>query len=247
MFSKSEVFQCFVKFKLLVEKQFSTNIKQFQSDNGGEYTSTQFKQFFRNNGILHRLTCPHTSQQNGVAKRKHRHVVDLGLTLLAQAGLPPKYWVDSFLTTTYLINRLPTHVLNHKSPFSKLFGKSPDYTLLRSFGCLCYPLLRPYAPHKLSFRSKSCLFLGYCNNQHGYRCLDPQSHKVYISRHVVFDESTFPAKDMDLAHGFCTVTTSSGIPLFIPTLLSSSTHNPSPTTTIPHTSSPNSSYLTLLL
>jgi hypothetical protein len=195
---------------LLAEKQFSTAIKQLQSDNGGEYTSNQFKEFLSQNGILHRLTCPHTSQQNGVAERKHRHVVELGLTLLAQSGLSPKYWVDSFLTAIYLINRLPTPVLNNDSPFFKLFGKDPDYTSLRSFGCLCYPLLRPYASNKLSFRSKPCIFLGYATNHHGYRCLEPQTQKVYISRHVVFDESKFPAKGTSFPQGSCTVTATPG-------------------------------------
>jgi transposase InsO family protein len=59
--NKSELFQCFVKFKLLVENLFTTKIKQFQSDNGGEYTSKQFKDYLSQSGILHRLSCPHTS------------------------------------------------------------------------------------------------------------------------------------------------------------------------------------------
>jgi transposase InsO family protein len=111
MFNKSDVYQCFLKFKVLMEKQFNTPIKQFQSDNGGEYTSNQFRLYLSQNGIFHRLTCPHTSQQNGIAERKHRHIVELGLTLVAQLGLPSKHWVDSFLTSVYLINRLPTPML----------------------------------------------------------------------------------------------------------------------------------------
>jgi hypothetical protein len=178
--NKSDVFQCFIKFKLLVEKQFSREIKQIQTDNGGEYTSIHFKKILSTNGIFHHLTCPHTSQQNGIAERKHRHVVETGLTLLAQSGLSNRFWVDSFLTATYLINRLPTHVLNHESPYSKIFGKIPDYSLMRVFGSLCYPLLRPYVKHKLSFRSKPCIFVGYCANQRGYRCLDPQTQNLYF-------------------------------------------------------------------
>jgi len=89
--NKSDVFQCFIKFKLLVENLFSTIIKYLQTDNDGEYTSTNFKQFLSQHGIFHRLTCLQTSQQNGIAKRKHRHIVKTRLTLLAQFGLPPKY------------------------------------------------------------------------------------------------------------------------------------------------------------
>ena len=71
LFNKSDVFSCFVKFKAVVENLFSCHIKKFQSDNGGEYVSKQFISFFDTIGILHRLTCPYTSQQNGVAERKH--------------------------------------------------------------------------------------------------------------------------------------------------------------------------------
>jgi len=125
----------------------------------------------------------------------------MGLTFLAQSGLSTKFWVESFLTSIYLINRLPKKVLNNESPYSNLFGKQPDYSFLKVFGSLCYPLFWPYGKHKLSFCSKPCIFLGYCINQRGYRCFDPQSHKVYISRHVVFDEMKFPAKDVPLSPG----------------------------------------------
>jgi transposase InsO family protein len=148
LLNKSDVYQCFVKFTLLVENLFSSKIKQLQTNNGGEYTSALFKQFLAQHGIFHKLTCPYTSQQNGIAERKHRHIMEMRLTLLAQSGLSPKYWVDSFLTAIFLINRLPSPILKNESPFSKLFKKSPDYTNLKAFGCLCYSLLRPYDNHK---------------------------------------------------------------------------------------------------
>jgi transposase InsO family protein len=192
---KSDVFLCFMKFKSLVENLFSCKIKQIQTDNGGEYISHTFTKFLETHGILHRLTCPYTSEQNGIAERKHRHIAETGLSLLAQSHLSNKYWVDAFLTAIYLINRMPTPVLHNNSPYFTLFQRHPDYTTLRSFGCACFPLLRPYNSHKLSFRSKKCIFLGYSTNQKGYRCLDPTSHRVYISRHVVFDETKFPAQD----------------------------------------------------
>lgn len=193
LYAKSEVFDQFVKFKLMVENQFSTTIKQLQSDGGGEYNSLQFQSFLTKSGIIHRKSCPHTSQQNGLAERKLRHILETGLTLLAHAHLSNKYWVDAFFTAIYIINRLPTPTLEFKSPFSKLYDKEPDYQVLRVFGCKCYPLLRPYGLHKLEYRSKPCLFLGY--HHAGYKCLDPITNKVYLSRHVVFDESTFPAKE----------------------------------------------------
>jgi hypothetical protein len=197
--NKSDVFQVFVQFKSIVENQFSSSIKQFQCDGGGEYMSKQFKKFLVTHGILHRVSCPHTPQQNGVAERKHRHIMEMGLSLLAQSHLSSIFWVDAFVTSVFIINRLPSSVLGDVSPFFKLFKKGPDYSLFRSFGCSCFPLLRPYSTHKLMFRSKHCIFLGYSSNQRGYRCLDPVSRKVYVSRHVVFDESRFPATEGGLS------------------------------------------------
>jgi hypothetical protein len=105
---KSDIFVCFFKFKCLVENLLSRKIKQLQTDRGGEFTSSQFKTFLANNGIVHRISCPYTSEQNGIAECKHRHVVESGLALLAHSHLPNKYWVDAFLTAIYLINRF-TH------------------------------------------------------------------------------------------------------------------------------------------
>jgi transposase InsO family protein len=191
---KSNVFLSFVKFKALVENQICTQIKQFQSDNGGEFVSKTFSDFFALHGILHRRSCPHTAQQNGLAECKHRHLMEMGLSLLAQSHLPNLFWVDAFLHSAYIINRLPTPLLSNESPFSNLFQRSPNYSLFRVFGCAAYPLLRPYHPHKLAFKSKQCVFIGFSPHHKGYRCLDPVTHRVYLSRNVVFDELLFPAQ-----------------------------------------------------
>lgn len=151
---KSDVFLSFVKFKALVENQLCTRIKQFQSNNGGEFVSKAFSDFFALHGILHRRSCPHTAQQNGLAERKHRHLMEMGLSLLAQSHLPHRFWVDAFLHFAYIINRLPTPLLSNDSPYSKLFQGPPNYSLFLIFGCAAYPLLRPYIPHKLSFLNK---------------------------------------------------------------------------------------------
>jgi hypothetical protein len=78
------------------------------------------------------------------------------------------------------------------SPWEILFGHSPEYKSFKVFGCACYPLLRPYNSHKFNLRSTQCIFLGYSTNAKGYLFLDPTSNCLYTSRHVVFDENTFP-------------------------------------------------------
>ena len=91
MHQKSEVFTNFVKFKLLVENQFTSHIKQLHTDGGGEYNYVQFQTFLTKHGIVHRKTCPYTSQQNGLVERKLRHILETSLTLLAHSHLSNKY------------------------------------------------------------------------------------------------------------------------------------------------------------
>jgi hypothetical protein len=161
-----------------------------QTDWGGEYQ--KLNSFFQCVGISHLVSCPYAHQQNGPAERKHRHIVEVGLSLLAYASMPLKYWDEAFLTAVYLINHLPSKVIQSKTPMECLFGKSGDYSLLRMFGCACWPNLQPYNRHKLEFRSKQCAFLGYSNLHKGYKCLDISTGRLYISCDIVFDESVFP-------------------------------------------------------
>jgi hypothetical protein len=77
-------------------------------------------------------------------------------------------------------------------PYTLLHGTTPDYDQLRVFGCLCYPNLSATASHKLAPRSTACVFLGYPSSHKGYRCLDLVTKRIIISRHVVFDETSFP-------------------------------------------------------
>lgn len=120
-----------------------------QTDWSGEYQ--KLSKFFQKIGIEHHVSCPYTHQQNGATERKHRHAVEMGLTLLSQASMPLSFWDEAFLTSCYLINRLPSKIIQNVTPLHKLFGVQPDYTLLRTFGCACWPHLRPYNQHKLQF------------------------------------------------------------------------------------------------
>jgi transposase InsO family protein len=189
---KSQVLASFQHFKNTMENHLGTSIKTLRTDCGGEYTNKEFCQFCSQSDIIHQFTCPHTSQQNGVAERKHRHIVDMALTLISHSSLPFQYWTYAFSTAIFLIHRLPSLSRGSISPWETLFGKSPNFSLFKSFGCACFPLLRPYSKHKFSLRSKECIFLGYASNSKGYLCLDPLTSRTYISRNVVFNESHYP-------------------------------------------------------
>lgn len=93
------------------------------------------------------------------------------------------------------INRLPTTVLNNKSPFKVLFNTSPNYANFKSFGYWVFPYLRDYASNKLAPRSVPCIFLGYSSSHKGLRCCDPIASRFYTTRHAQFDEFSYPFAD----------------------------------------------------
>jgi hypothetical protein len=115
MNDRTDAQHIFMLFHAHVERLLDIKIKCVQYDWGWEYQKLHH-QFFLKFGIAHHVSCPHTHQQNGSVERKHRHIVETGLALLAHAGMPLKFWNETFTTTTDLINRLPTRVIDNLCP-----------------------------------------------------------------------------------------------------------------------------------
>ncbi|KAK8921769.1 hypothetical protein KSP39_PZI020770 [Platanthera zijinensis] len=192
MKNKSDVFSTFILFQNYAENIFSSRVKIVQCDGGGEFLNDRFKSHLATCGISIHFSCPYTPAQNGVVERKHRHIVSMGRCLLLHSGLPHSYWAEAFSTAVFLINRLPSPVLGNLTPHHLAFGKPPDYSSLKVFGCSCFPLLPPTGRTKLMSPSIHCIFIGYSSTHKGYRCLHFPTGRIYISRHVTFDESSFP-------------------------------------------------------
>jgi histone deacetylase 1/2 len=108
---------------------------------------------FKKNGIAHHVSRLHAHQQNGSAKCKHCHIVEVGLALLANASVPLKFWDEAFLRAAFLTNLLPSKVGNGDSPVKRLLHTKPSYESLRVFDCAYWPNLHPYNKRKLSYRS----------------------------------------------------------------------------------------------
>lgn len=182
MRTKDEVLSLFPDFLTMVEIQYKTTVKGVQSDNAPEL---RFFAIYKAKGIQAFHSCPETPEKNSVVERKHRHILNVARSLMFQAKLPLEYLSDCVLTAVFLINRLPSSLLQDKSPFQILTSKRPDYTDIRTFGCLCYVSTSSKNRHKFQPRAKACIFLGYPSGYKGYKVMDLDTNVVSISRNVV--------------------------------------------------------------
>ncbi|KAL0549526.1 hypothetical protein IC582_014011 [Cucumis melo] len=186
----SELSRTYIEFVNMSRIQFSCPIKTLRTDNALEYKDSTSLSFLSKQGTLVQRSCPYTSQQNGRAERKHRHILDSVRALLFSALYPEKFWGEAALTFVYTINRLPSSILQNISPFEKLYGTPPNYSNLKTFGCVYFVLLHPHEHTKLEPRARLCCFLGYGTEHKGFRCWDPLSNRLRISRHVRFWKHT---------------------------------------------------------
>ena len=134
----SELLQVYSNFAKMIETQFSKRIKIFLSDNALDYTQYAFQAVLHSYGTVHHLTCLGTSQQNGRAERKFRHILDTVRALLLSTKVPAPFWGEAAL---HAINRTLSPVIHNQTPYKRLFRSPPDYHHLRSFGSVCFVFL----------------------------------------------------------------------------------------------------------
>ncbi|KAL3830794.1 hypothetical protein ACJIZ3_019596 [Penstemon smallii] len=196
---KSEVFDTFRKWKAMVENETGLQIKKLRTDNGGEYEASIFKKFCYEHGIRMERTVPGTPQQNGVAERMNRTLTERARTMRMQSGLPKMFWAEAVNIAAYLINRSPSVPLEHKIPEEVWSGKDVKLSHLKVFGCIAYVHISDHGRNKLDPKSKKCIFLGYGDDEFGYRIWDDANRKIIRSRDVIFNERVM-YKDRHLAN-----------------------------------------------
>lgn len=189
--SKQEVLEIFKTLHPLLERR-QTKISSIYIDGGGEFQS--LSSYLKSQGIEHLVFPPYTPQQVALVECRHSHVIETAKTLLHQASLPPNFWSFACDQAVYLINRLTTPILNNQCSYEILFQEAPNYKPIKTFSCLCYPWLRPYAKNKLEPKSMPCVYLGFSNKYYSH--FDPVTSKIYLSRDVVFSENNYPFENI---------------------------------------------------
>ena len=118
--SKYDVLHVIPQFSKMVITQFNTWVKVFLFDNDREFVNRSLATLFQENGILHQITCVYTPQLNGIAERKNRHSLEVARTLCFTMHVPKRFWVDTVMTTVFLINRMTACVIDYQTPLRML-------------------------------------------------------------------------------------------------------------------------------
>jgi transposase InsO family protein len=186
--SKDEVFSKFKEFKALIENLSERKIKILRSDNGGEYTSKEFVNFCRDVGIKRELTTPYNPQQNGVAERKNRTIMEVVKTMIHDQDLPMCLWAKVAMAAVYVQNRLSRSALGFKTLEEMFTGKKPEVSHLKICGCPVFIHIPKEKRNKLEPSGKKGIFVGYCEVSKAFRIYIPGHRHIEISRDVTFDE-----------------------------------------------------------
>ena len=152
--------------------------------------------FLKEKGIHHQSICVNTPQQNGIVKRKNKHLLEVARAIIFSMNVPRYFWVEAVLIAFYLINQMPTKILKYSTPlecFQKIFPLSRMYSNLplKVFDCIVFIHLPNHNQSKLDSRTEKCVFIGYASNQKGYKCYNPQTRKMYVSMDVPFIEDIY--------------------------------------------------------
>ena len=191
--SKDGVLECFKQFQTEAERQTGKKLKVLRSDNGGEYTSKAFEDYCSSKGVRREKSISYTPQQNGVAERMNRTLMECVRAMLTHAQLDKSLWAEAVTSAVYVRNRSPTSALKQKTPYQVWTGKIPDVRHFRVWGCDAYVHINDVHRKKLDVKSKLHCFVGYSDTQKGYRLLCSNTGKILISRDVKFREQNFSA------------------------------------------------------
>ena len=208
MHNKSESFECFKKIHRHAQTRFNSKVqsikfthyttdqrilKAIRSDNGGEYLSNGFKGYLEEHGIHHQLTVAYTPQQNGVAERMNRTLMNLVRSMLHHKGIHKSFWAEALSTAVYIRNRvtsrgLPTDI----TPHHIWMDRAPDLGHTRVFGSRCWYVLPSVKTKKLDPRAREAIMIGYSTCSKAYKLWDDELKKVIISRSCLLYTSPSP-------------------------------------------------------
>ncbi|POM68330.1 Integrase catalytic core protein [Phytophthora palmivora] len=206
MRNKNEVCAAFQNFLKEIRTTARLKIKVLRSDNGGEYWNKSMKTLCDDKLIKHEFTVPHNPEQNGIAERTNRTLVEMTRCILKESGLDKSYWCEAMMTAADIRNVLPNTSNQHSSPFELVFKRAPRLDHMRVFGTECYAHVPKQKRKKLDDTGVKCVFLGYAKQRKAYRLLEVSDGSIVISRSVTFAEAPLVKVPRDAMEGVFDIT-----------------------------------------
>lgn len=191
---KDEVPDLIKKFIMSVKNEFGHKIIIFRSDNGTEFVNKSVQTFLDKEGIKHERTVPYTPQQNGLAEREMRTIVEAARTMLHSRRLNLALWAEAVNTAVYVINRTGTSTMENKTPYELWCGKRACVDDFKIFGETVYTHIPKEKRSKLDKKADKCIFVGYSEVTKGVRVYDKETNTVKVVRDVYYMDSN----DIDL-------------------------------------------------
>lgn len=193
---RSDVLVAFKNYKRKVENETGHRIKKLRTDNGKEYLSNQFKDFLIEEGISRQLTVEYTPQQNGVAERANRTLVEMTRCIMLEGNLPNSLWAEALNTATFLRNRSATRCLNNMTPFEAWSGQKPYVGFFRTIGSSVIALNKSRKGDKFQVKGEEYILVGYSQEAKAYRLWKPGTKEIIKARDVKFIEKIQTSENM---------------------------------------------------
>lgn len=188
---KSDAFEAFKTFKAYAENALNCRIKRFHDDKGGEYMSNSFRTFLEQSGIQHTHSTRNRPQQNGIAERANRTIDEHATAMLAQANMPASFKADAVAAYVHVWNRTLTSN-SDKTPYERWFGKQPDVSHLRIWGCTSYVHIQRDKRTGIGSHMEKAIFIGYPSEYKAWEFYNPITRKEIVCERAEFDERYFP-------------------------------------------------------
>ena len=179
---KNETAELVKQFVVFVENQTNEKVKCIRCDNGTELKNAILNHFCAEKGIQRQYSAARTPQQNGVAERRNRTLIDAARTMLCESNLPLIFWAEAINTACYVQNRVLINKRRMKTPYEVIKGHKPTVSHFRTFGCRC-TLLHLDANPKFAPKADDCYFVGYAANT-SYRVYNKLTRKIVESYNV---------------------------------------------------------------
>ncbi|GJS46743.1 putative ribonuclease H-like domain-containing protein [Tanacetum coccineum] len=188
--TKDETSEILKTFITGIENLIDLRVKVIRCDNGTEFKNRVMNQFCEMKGIKREFSVARTPQQNGVAERKNRTLIEAARTMLADSKLPTTFWAEAVNTACYVQNRVLVIKPHNKTPYELFLGRKPALSFMRPFGCPVTILNTIDHLGKFDGKADEGFFVGYSTNSKAFRVFNSRTRIVEENLHVQFSENT---------------------------------------------------------